>query len=1480
MEASIALQSIKSYIKLTLLVFGMMFLASESPAVDFTENFEDKKFIHSSTAKLSTEEEAVYLAWTKRHGSHDFAATGTGIQNDKDGTYAVALADVDRDGDLDLVAGSYTGSKLYLNKGGHRGFDAGILIGNGVDTVYGVALGDMDGDGDVDLVVGNSGEKSKLYLNEGGVSIFDDGTAFGSGSDNTRSVALADMDGDGDLDLVVGNYFQKNKLYLNSGADSEHFNDGIAFGDSANTHSVALADMDGDGNVDVVEGNYEEQNKLYLNEGTIPAGGFTYRITPIGSEKDDTQSVALGDMNGDGKVDVVAGNNGKTNKLYLNPGSGAGFASVTGAPIGSDGDSTESVALADVDGDGNLDVVAGNIGQTNKLYLNKGGDGGFASVTGSDIGSEKDSTESVALADVDGDGDLDLVAGNYSNQINKLYLNKGFGGSAAINIGSIAESTQSVALADVDGDGDLDVVEGNTGENKLYLNKGYGVFPTTGIGIYSPYGSTESVALADMDGDGDPDLVVGNDGKNTLHLNTGIDPYFPSGTDIGSDSNDTESIALADVDGDGDLDLVAGNQDEINKLYLNIGGGSVFASTGTGKDIGSDQNSTQSVALADVDGDGDLDLVAGNQKERNKLYLNIGGDSVFASTGSDIGSDNASTQSVALADMDGDGDLDLVAGNYKQTTKLYLNKGGADGFASVTGSDIGTDKDSTYLVALADMDGDGDVDVVVGNVLQSKLYLNHGSDVFVVRDIGGDEVGLTYSIALGDMDGDGDLDLVEGNSGEKSKLYLNNASGGFATAGTAIGYEKVPGLPLVALADVDVDGDLDLVAGNYHEIKKLYLNNGSGVFATEGTAIGSEKDSTLSVALGDVNGDGKVDLVAGNSSTDGDNLPNKNKLYLNSGADSKFFKDGTNIIGSGTDRTWAVALADVDGDGNLDLVEGNEQTNKLYLNSGADSKFFKDGTNIEIAKNGYNNTRSVALADLDGDGDLDLVTGNLGVNKLYLNTGNPPFFGESTDIGSDAEATYSVALADVDGDGDLDLVVGNFGKADKLYLNNRGVGVFASSGIEIGSGKLSGLSRYTNVVSLADVNGDGDVDLVASSKKTNKLYLNIGKSPFFGDGIDIGGLEPEGRSAALADVDGDGDVDLVEGNAETDKIYKNSSYNINAGSIVSNKVNGDQEGISAVTLQPTGAVNTSSTRNTSIDYFVTNTGGKLWLKVIPNTKLNFPNKGTDDVRWRAELRSLSPVRTPKLSKVSLTYVVDEIAPTITSSTKAKDLAENTGKSQEVYTITAKDDIDGENGIASHQIGGTHASHLSVNSQTGAVTLTVNPDYEVQNRYHFTVTAKDNAGNTSDPKAVTLLITDVDDTAPTIISSTKAPDLDENSGAGQKVYTISAYDGMGGIASYQIGGRDKDDLIVDSKTGAVTLTANPNYEAKNNYRFTVTAKDTADNISKETTVTLTINNVDDEDPKITSAETASNVDENSGPGKTVYIIKATDDVEVK
>jgi hypothetical protein len=345
-----------------------------------------------------------------------------------------------------------------------------------------------------------------------------------------------------------------------------------------------------------------------------------------------------------------------------------------GSDITADLCDTTSVALGDVNGDGHLDVVAGKLseaecGEINRLYLNDG----TGSFTGSDITSDDDYTYSVALGDVDGDGDLDMVAGNSRGSVNRLYLNDGDGSFTGSDITSDAHWTSSVALGDVDGDGDLDVVAGNGEDegaqvNRLYFNNGTGSF--TGSNITSDVHTTYSVALGDVDGDGDLDLVAGNIyDANRLYLNDGTGNF--TGSDITTDAHDTNSVALGDVDGDGDLDLVAGNSwGEVNRLYLNDGTGNF-----TGSDITADTHDTNSVALGDVDGDGDLDLIAGNDGQANRLYINNGTDDPFSGfCGSDITSDTNDTHSVALGDMDADGDLDMVVGNdYNEANRLYRN---------------------------------------------------------------------------------------------------------------------------------------------------------------------------------------------------------------------------------------------------------------------------------------------------------------------------------------------------------------------------------------------------------------------------------------------------------------------------------------------------------------------------------------------------------------------------------------------------------------------------------------------------------------------------------------------------------------------------------------------------------------------------------------------------------------------------------------
>jgi hypothetical protein len=222
----------------------------------------------------------------------------------------------------------------------------------------------------------------------------------------------------------------------------------------------------------------------------------------------------------------------------------------------------------------------------------------------------------------------------------------------------------------------------------------------------------------------------------------------------------------------------------------------------------------------------------------------------------------------------------------------------------------------------------------------------------------------TYSVALGDLDGDGDLDLLEGNFSQASRVWLNDGSGSFSSGQTLGNYLTLS----VALGDLDGDGDLDLLTGNYDEANRVWFNQGSGTFSDSGQSLGTF--STRSVALGDLDGDGDLDLLEGN-------VGRANRVWLNDGAGT--FSDSGQTLGA--HATYSVALGDLDGDGDLDLLEGNynnqanrNQANRVWLNDGAGT-FSDSGQTL-----GDHAAFSVAL------GDLDLLAGNYNqANRVWLN---------------------------------------------------------------------------------------------------------------------------------------------------------------------------------------------------------------------------------------------------------------------------------------------------------------------------------------------------------------------------------------------------------------------------------------------------------------------------------------------------------------
>lgn len=335
-------------------------------------------------------------------------------------------------------------------------------------------------------------------------------------------------------------------------------------------------------------------------------------------------------------------------------------------------------------------------------------------------------------------------------------------------LGSPDDLTASVVFADVDGDGDRDILYANGRHwaqlNEVYLNNGAGQF-TLGYALGPEKATSYAVPAGDVDGDGDLDVVVANDRAGSwVSLNDGTG-HFAYAWPVGPEVEPTRSAQLEDLDGDGDLDVLVTNRGTANGFYLNDGSGRF----GPKRPFGDPDGSTIAVAVGDVDGDGDADLVLANRDgQANQILISDGAlGFVDART---FGTGRDETRAVALADLNGDGVRDIVAVNIGEPNAVYLGAG--DGTFS-DGVSFGGDEES-YAVATADVDLDGDLDLVVGNVgARSAVYLNDGTGAGWTVLWLGDEPADAYGVAVGDLTGDGYPEVGLAISGGYNRLFLN-----------------------------------------------------------------------------------------------------------------------------------------------------------------------------------------------------------------------------------------------------------------------------------------------------------------------------------------------------------------------------------------------------------------------------------------------------------------------------------------------------------------------------------------------------------------------------------------------------------------------------------------------------------------------------------------------------------------------------------
>jgi len=329
----------------------------------------------------------------------------------------------------------------------------------------------------------------------------------------------------------------------------------------------------------------------------------------------------------------------------------------------------------------------------------------------------------------------------------------------------------------------------------------------------------------------------------------------------------------------------------------------------------------------------------------------------------------------------------------------------------------------------------------------------------------------TVTAKAADLDSDGDLDLALAIEYQPNKILINNGNGSFSD-------ESASRLPVqkydtrdLTIGDFDGDGAQDLFfANNKNQNSELYINQGKGTFTDFSQRIPVTGNFT-SCTSWDIDGDHNTDIMIG--------INGQNLILINNG-NVFFTNETTDRLPRQLDNTNDITFGDITGEGLKDIIVANSDANRAYLNIG--SGYFKDETANRIPFiQKIEETRDINLADIDGDGDLDLYFGNSGFqsgsnaqDRILINDGSGFFSDETADrLPNLSTDTFDADFGDLDGDGDLDLVVGNYNGGIQILLNN-GSGFFSDHTTQW---IPKNFYPQVNDLEMADYNGDGLLDL-------------------------------------------------------------------------------------------------------------------------------------------------------------------------------------------------------------------------------------------------------------------------------------------------------------------------------------------------------------------------------------------------------------------
>ncbi len=663
---------------------------------------------------------------------------------------------------------------------------------------------------------------------------------------------------------------------------------------------------------------------------------FTGRVSPELPQAAWTV-VALGDSDNDGDQDAAV--NGPTSFSVLRQGPNATWTTFDLLP-----NVITAAHWVDFDGDGDRDVLVGATGGGFPVpYGIVRNNGGVFTWLGQSPSFLPGSTNTCTTGDVNGDLLPDAVLGTTTGvQVGRNL------GNAVIGNPTIVSQLPNARpeLFDRDGDGDLDMVIASPSGAAL-LNNHLGTF--TAVGSFTATGI--DAACADFDGDGRIDIAFAN--GNTIDVLWNQPTGWLLQPAVIPNSGPAYEVLVGDLDEDGDPDLVVRSQYTVD--WARNDGNHSFTRLTALRYAGLIGVST--VALGDGASRGATDVVA--------VFANSQVRTLYGAAPQPfhdpqiqpgpLGTNSYYPDEVALGDLDADGLVDVVSPGDRE----FLHNDGRGRFSRRGIPGARTNYRSGWI---ADFDGDGDQDLVLGNAggttppyVPLQRFANDGlGNLTAVQDVA---LGThSYAVRVGDVNGDGAIDMLTPAGNGQLVLILNVGNGTLVDAGL------LPGLPPMAsandfvFADLDGDGDRDLLAGQSGNTLPVLHNNGQGAFSIAAALPITPGLYVWRRGAADLDGDGDMDFVINESGA--------SVWFRNLGGGAFTRVDGAFPAGCGFSR---LQFVDIDEDGDLDILTGDAPCT-LVVNAG--NGVFQDGSALLSAVTGL----GMQIADLDEDGDVDLLT--------------------------------------------------------------------------------------------------------------------------------------------------------------------------------------------------------------------------------------------------------------------------------------------------------------------------------------------------------------------------------------------------------------------------------------------------------------------------------------------------------------------------